>query len=48
MGLTDGARTDENLAYFFEPHPNARYFPELYRKKFHCIKKADLEIYGDF
>ena len=48
MGLVDSERTDENIAYFFTPHPNARYFSELYQKKFLCVEKADLEVYGDF
>ena len=33
---------------FFKPRSNAAYFADIYQKKFLCIDREQLEIYGDF
>ena len=42
-----GSRDDEK-AHFFAPYLGAAFYSQFYRKKFLCVDKADLELYGDF
>ena len=42
------ADPDENRFQFFKAHPNAENFVTKYQKKFICVDKQDLQIYGDF
>ena len=48
MGFIEKEEPDEAKAYFFRPHLNSRYYSEFYYKKFICVSRADLVIYGDF
>ena len=38
----------ENHVLFFKVHPMAKEFQKLYRKKFICLDKESLEVFGDF
>ena len=38
----------ERPAHFFKVHPSGESFTKLYRKKFICLDKENLEINGDF
>ena len=55
LGLltTDGGKKlsdlkDQGTAQFFKTHPNSEDYPKMYQKKFLCVDKESLEIYGDF
>lgn len=39
---------DQGTAHFFKSHPNSEVYPKMYQKKFLCVDKESLEIYGDF
>ena len=40
--------SDINRSFFFKPHEGAVRYAEYYQKKFLCVDKDHLEIYGDF
>ena len=38
----------EGVARFFKAQPISEKYPKMYKKKFLCVDKDSLEIYGDF
>ena len=54
MGFVENESEDtfklgkDNPVRFFKAHPNAKKYPSTYQKKFLCVDKDYLEIYGDF
>ena len=54
LGIEVGEETvssdlgSDDKVRFFKAHPQAESYPKLYRKKFICLDKENLEVFGDY